>query len=541
MPRKEDRQTFMFSATFPDDIQKLATEFLRDYIWVGVGRVGSTVENITQQIFQATASAADKLTLLLGCLEQTDGRTLVFVQKKRTANWLCESLRKQYRIRCEEIHGDRSQAQRENALRQFRDGNIRLLIATDVAARGLDVPAVTHVIQFDMPLSAEDFDVYVHRIGRTGRAGMPGLATSFYVPGREVGEGNGKIASCLLRLFEENNQEVPEWFTHIDDLKYSNYGAGSSRNNFRGSRGGMQNRGGRFGSRDMRYNQQGSYYDQNIYQQGRYNSSDAYQNQGYNRNQDWNNGGAHRGYNNRMAQAEMPSRDVRMQYNNNMYAQGMYQNTLPRAVDQTPQLLPAAVVNGSMPVTLPMESPASPVVAGFSQAVPPNAPVGYYDPFTGAFVSGQMPAMQSPSMASMTNQFQAMGVQAGQATVDNMAEQYQMYAPRMNNDMYGDQRGYGMAQQQMYKQQQYPMAPTGGKSYNAGGNQAYGFSAMNVSYPNQMGYNTAQYGQQSMNKKNFYNQNGYNGGKYTTRDDTGGGRPGEYRPYNDGTANGSQN
>ena len=70
----------------------------------------------------------------------------------------------------------------------------------------MDVPAVMHVIQFDMPLSSEDFDVYVHRIGRTGRAGMSGLATSFFVPGREVGEGNGKIAQQLLRLLRENNQ-----------------------------------------------------------------------------------------------------------------------------------------------------------------------------------------------------------------------------------------------------------------------------------------------------------------------------------------------
>jgi ATP-dependent RNA helicase DDX3X len=206
MPRGEDRQTFMFSATFPSEIQTLAREFLRNYVWIAVGRVGSTVENIKQQVLLSSSDPNEKIKLLMGVLDQTNGRTLVFVQKRKTASWLCETLRNIYGISVEEIHGDRSQAQRENALRLFRDGNIRILVATDVAARGLDVPAVMHVVQFDMPLSAEDFDVYVHRIGRTGRAGMSGLATSFFVPGREVGEGNGKIAPQLLRLLQENNQ-----------------------------------------------------------------------------------------------------------------------------------------------------------------------------------------------------------------------------------------------------------------------------------------------------------------------------------------------
>lgn len=206
MPRGDDRQTFLFSATFPSEIQQLAREFLRNYVWIAVGRVGSTVENIKQQVFLASSDPNDKIKLLLGILDQTDGRTLIFVQKKKTASWLCECLRNHYGVNAEEIHGDRSQAQRENALKMFRDGHIRILVATDVAARGLDVPAVMHVIQFDMPLSSEDFDVYVHRIGRTGRAGMPGLASSFFVPGREVGEGNGKIAPQLLQLFQENNQ-----------------------------------------------------------------------------------------------------------------------------------------------------------------------------------------------------------------------------------------------------------------------------------------------------------------------------------------------
>jgi len=206
MPPTGERQTFLFSATFPDEIQTLAREFLHNYVWIGVGRVGSTVENIKQQILCAQSDPNDKIKLLLGAIDQTDGRTLVFVQKRRTASWLCDCLRAQCHIKAEEIHGDRTQAQREHALKQFRDGHIRILVATDVAARGLDVPAVTHVIQFDLPLSSVDFDVYVHRIGRTGRAGMGGMATALFVPGRELGEGNGKIAPQILRLLQENGQ-----------------------------------------------------------------------------------------------------------------------------------------------------------------------------------------------------------------------------------------------------------------------------------------------------------------------------------------------
>lgn len=211
MPSKDTRQTFMFSATFPDEIQSLAREFLRDYVWIGVGRVGSTVENIEQRLLEASSDPNMKMNMLLSAINEIEGRTLVFVQKKRTAAWVCQCLQ-QFGVASEEIHGDRTQMQREHALRQFREGRTRVLVATDVAARGLDVPAVTHVIQFDMPISSEDFDTYVHRIGRTGRAGKSGVATSFYVPGRETGEGNGKIAQLIMRLLQENNQVITRVF-----------------------------------------------------------------------------------------------------------------------------------------------------------------------------------------------------------------------------------------------------------------------------------------------------------------------------------------
>lgn len=153
MPSKEARRTFMFSATFASEIQLLAKEFLREYIWVTVGRVGSTVENITQTLVLASADRNHKIALLMESISATEGRTLVFVQMKKMAAFVCAVLNQTYRVQAEEIHGDRSQGQREYALRQFRNGASRVLVATDVAARGLDIPAVTHVIQFDLPVS----------------------------------------------------------------------------------------------------------------------------------------------------------------------------------------------------------------------------------------------------------------------------------------------------------------------------------------------------------------------------------------------------
>ena len=179
MPPKERRQTLLFSATFAPEVQKLAAAFLRPYVWIAVGRVGSTVENIEQRLVLAPADKREKLRLAAKALAECDGRTLVFVQKKRTAVWLKHCLRrggpgdakpseKFSPVVAEDIHGDRSQPQREAALKKFREGSCKVLVATDVAARGLDIGGVQHVINFDLPLASQDFDSYVHRIGRTG-------------------------------------------------------------------------------------------------------------------------------------------------------------------------------------------------------------------------------------------------------------------------------------------------------------------------------------------------------------------------------------
>ena len=153
---------------------------------------------------------------------------MVFCAGKSTAKWVRAELTKlldadtlMARARgvpvprtfaAEELHGDCSQGARSRALDAFASGACRVLVATDVASRGLDLPAVTAVINFDLPTDGRDFDAYVHRIGRTGRAGRKGLALSLYHPGFNKYEGNGPIYQPLLELMRETGQDVPDWF-----------------------------------------------------------------------------------------------------------------------------------------------------------------------------------------------------------------------------------------------------------------------------------------------------------------------------------------
>jgi ATP-dependent RNA helicase DDX3X len=233
MPRVEDRQTLMFSATFPRDIQMLARDFLKDYIFLSVGRVGSTSENITQKV--EYVEDHDKRSVLLDILHThgTTGLTLIFVETKRMADSLSDFLINQ-RFPATAIHGDRTQRERERALEFFRNGRCPILVATAVAARGLDIPNVTHVINYDLPT---DIDDYVHRIGRTGRAGNTGIATAFF------NRGNRGVVRDLLDLLKEAHQEVPAFLESIA-REGSSYGG-------RGGRGG-RGRGGSAATRDVR-------------------------------------------------------------------------------------------------------------------------------------------------------------------------------------------------------------------------------------------------------------------------------------------------
>ena len=168
------RQTLLFSATMPDNIRALAGRVLRDPVEVAVAPVSSTAEGVTQYVL--FVGHKDKRHLLAEVLrDPAMTRALVFTRTKRGANRVAEHLEKA-RVSVGVIHGNKSQNARVRALEAFKDGKARVLVATDIAARGIDVQDVTHVINFELP---DDPESYVHRIGRTARAGRRGVALSF--------------------------------------------------------------------------------------------------------------------------------------------------------------------------------------------------------------------------------------------------------------------------------------------------------------------------------------------------------------------------
>ena len=168
------RQTLFFSATMPPEIQKLADMLLTKPVKVEVTPVSSTVEKIAQHLFHV--DKANKIHLLQHLLKDSDiSNVLVFSRTKHGADKVVRILHKAH-ITAAAIHGNKSQNARQHALNQFKKGDIRVLVATDIAARGIDIDELSHVINFDLPDVPE---TYVHRIGRTGRAGNAGTAFSF--------------------------------------------------------------------------------------------------------------------------------------------------------------------------------------------------------------------------------------------------------------------------------------------------------------------------------------------------------------------------
>jgi len=174
LPHKDDRHTLLFSATMPDSIVKLARNMMTDFVRVEVTPASTTVERIDQSLM--FVDKADKKELLAEVFSDPDvSRALVFSRTKHGANRIVEFL-DSIGVDSAAIHGNKSQNARQRALGAFQDGVIRALVATDIAARGIDVDQVSHVINFDLPNEPES---YVHRIGRTARAGHDGVAISF--------------------------------------------------------------------------------------------------------------------------------------------------------------------------------------------------------------------------------------------------------------------------------------------------------------------------------------------------------------------------
>ena len=202
----EKRQSLFFSATMPESIVKLSQSILTDPVRVEVARVSSAAETVDQRMM--FVSQEDKRELLVHLLGQDDVETaLVFTRTKYGADKVVQYLKKN-NIRGEAIHGNKTQPQRDKAMNAFRNRNIKVLVATDIAARGIDVEGVSHVINFEIPNISE---TYVHRIGRTGRAGREGMAISMV---NEADERNHM--RDILKLIKRDVPLITDHPWHLD-------------------------------------------------------------------------------------------------------------------------------------------------------------------------------------------------------------------------------------------------------------------------------------------------------------------------------------
>jgi ATP-dependent RNA helicase RhlE len=198
VPRK--RQTMLFSATLPPDIVALASGMLNNPATVSVTPTASTAEKVSQWVLHVQSN--NKRSLLAEVLrDRAMARVLVFTRTKHGANRVAEHLNRGG-VCSEAIHGNKSQSARERALAGFKKGNVRVLVATDIASRGIDVDGITHVINFEIPNEPEN---YVHRIGRTGRAGAAGIALSFCDPSeRTFLRDIERLTRARLRVVERH-------------------------------------------------------------------------------------------------------------------------------------------------------------------------------------------------------------------------------------------------------------------------------------------------------------------------------------------------
>jgi len=176
LPPPDKRQTLLFSATMPDEVMKMLDEVVRESKYVQIGSAGGPARSITHEV--ENVPAAEKTEWLARFLRRTPGPILVFMRTKSGAERLARKLQS-FGIRAAALHADRTQQQRTAAVEGFRGGLYHVLVATDVAARGLDIDGITHVVNFEVPSSRE---MYVHRVGRTGRAAATGTALTLVAP-----------------------------------------------------------------------------------------------------------------------------------------------------------------------------------------------------------------------------------------------------------------------------------------------------------------------------------------------------------------------
>lgn len=234
---RPDRQTLMWSATWPKEVRALAEDFLKDYVQINIGALQLCANhNITQIIDVCEEHEKENklFKLLEEIMAEKDNKTIIFAETKRKVDELTRRMRRDgWPAMC--IHGDKSQPERDWVLNEFKTGRSPILIATDVAARGLDVDDIKFVINFDYPNCSED---YVHRIGRTARSNKSGTAYTFFTT------GNMKQANDLIGVLKEANQAINPQLYDIADMngggrgrmRNRNRGSAISRNDIRGGR-----------------------------------------------------------------------------------------------------------------------------------------------------------------------------------------------------------------------------------------------------------------------------------------------------------------
>jgi len=247
---RPDRQVLMFSATWPKEVQQLARDFLpNDMLKIQIGNGELTTSKNVTQIVRCVSSRYEKDGILREALKKYEqsGKSIVFTSTKRMADDLARSLNRDG-FYAEAIHGDKEQRQRERILANLKSGRTNVMIATDVASRGIHVKDIVCVVNYDFPNNCED---YVHRIGRTGRAGAKGVAVTLFDLQKD-----GKKARQFVQLLDKANADVPPELRNCRSYgggRNSRYGGGSRRGGgFRGRGRGpaSRNRGGNRGRFD---------------------------------------------------------------------------------------------------------------------------------------------------------------------------------------------------------------------------------------------------------------------------------------------------
>ncbi len=223
-----ERQTLFFSATMPDEILSIASEYMKLPIRIEIARQGTAAEKVSQELFIVTQD--QKRTLLAKLLDEYRGSVLIFARTKANVKKITRALN-DLRHSAAEIHANRSLGQRRQALEGFKTGRYRILVATDIAARGIDVKGIELVVNYDLP---DDVDNYVHRIGRTGRAGHTGHAITFAAP-----DQGGQV-----RDIERLTRESLKVSTHaaIPPQAFTGHGSAPKRHGYNSSRPRQQNR-----------------------------------------------------------------------------------------------------------------------------------------------------------------------------------------------------------------------------------------------------------------------------------------------------------